>query len=60
MSLNGIVAILLVIGGLNWGLDAMGYNIVDMIFGDFAMWIYYLVGLAAVYALFTMMPKMMK
>ena len=60
MSLKGIAFILLVIGGLNWGLVAMNYNIVDLIFGSFAIWIYYLVGLAAVYALFTMLPKMLK
>ena len=42
---------LLVIGGLNWGLSALGYNVVDMIFtagSTLSKLIYILVGLSAV------------
>jgi uncharacterized membrane protein YuzA (DUF378 family) len=47
-----IALVLLVIGGLNWGLVALGYNLVDMIFGMGSMLarlIYILVGLSALY-----------
>jgi uncharacterized membrane protein YuzA (DUF378 family) len=47
-----VAFILLVIGGLNWGLTAFGYNVVDMLLGagsTFAMFVYVLVGLSAVY-----------
>lgn len=42
--------ILLVVGGLNWGLTAFGYNVVEKVFGtgQVSMIIYVLVGLAAV------------
>jgi hypothetical protein len=47
-----IALILVIIGGLNWGLVAFGYNLVDMIFGSMS-WlvslIYILVGLSAIY-----------
>ena len=52
----GLIAnILLIIGGLNWGLYAFGYNIVSMIFGSIPMLemvIYVLVGLSALYAIY--------
>jgi len=48
-SLHTIAFTLLVIGGLNWGLDALGYNVVDMLGPSIAMIVYVLVGLAAVY-----------
>ena len=50
-SLHTITFILLIIGGLNLGLDALGYNIVYAIFGDSSIstLIYLLVGLSAVY-----------
>ncbi len=47
-----IALVLVVIGGLNWGLVAFGYNLVGAIFGSIP-WlettVYGLVGLAAVY-----------
>jgi len=55
MKLNtiDIVAIVLVvIGGLNWGLVALGYNLVDAILGSMPLVVtivYALVGLAAIY-----------
>lgn len=47
--------ILLVVGGLNWGLTAFGYNLVEMLLGtdSLAMLVYVLVGLSAVYELVT-------
>ncbi|KKR45599.1 MAG: hypothetical protein A3G47_03420 [Candidatus Zambryskibacteria bacterium RIFCSPLOWO2_12_FULL_39_45] len=52
MKLHKITFILLIIGGLNWGLEALGYNLVDWVFGmdsTIAMVVYLLVGLSAVY-----------
>ncbi|OHA93586.1 MAG: hypothetical protein A3H52_02295 [Candidatus Zambryskibacteria bacterium RIFCSPLOWO2_02_FULL_39_26] len=52
-SLHTITFILLIIGGLNWGLDALGYNVVDMLGSQIAVIVYLLVGLAALYEVFT-------
>jgi uncharacterized membrane protein YuzA (DUF378 family) len=55
-KLDVIAAILLVIGGLNWGLIGIAdFNLVDAIFGQMQALmriIYVLVGLAAVYQIF--------
>ncbi len=44
--------VLVIIGGINWGLVALGYNLVDMILGSLP-WlvsvVYLVVGLAAIY-----------
>lgn len=43
---------LLVIGGLNWGLSAFGWNVVNMLFGSWSgveTLVYVLVGLSAIY-----------
>lgn len=57
-TMDWIVFILVVIGGLNWGLvGAFDYNLVDSIFGmgsTLARIIYVLVGLSALWMLFTM------
>jgi hypothetical protein len=54
--LDWIVGVLLVIGGLNWGiLGIFGVNIVGAIFGEMTLltrFIYALVGLSAIYGLF--------
>jgi uncharacterized membrane protein YuzA (DUF378 family) len=54
-SLHMVTWILLVVGGLNWGLDAFGLNLVEMLLGtgSLAMVVYVLVGLSAVYELVT-------
>ena len=47
---------LLVVGGLNWGLSALGWNVVDMILGSWPTvekLVYILVGLAAIYEVAT-------
>lgn len=55
--LHMIAYILLFIGGLNWGLVGLfHWNLVSMLFGAWPMLeslIYILVGVAAVYAIFT-------
>jgi len=59
-ALDVITLILVIIGGLNWGLVALGYNLVESIFGA-AGWlvstIYLLVGLSAIY-LAVVSPKL--
>lgn len=55
-SLHTVTFILLVVGGLNWGLVALGYNLVNMLVGSWPMLerlVYLLVGLSAVYELVT-------
>lgn len=55
-TLDVIVAILLVIGGLNWGLVGFfDFNLVGTIFGEmsaFTRLIYSLVGISALYQIF--------
>lgn len=50
--LHMIAFVLLVVGGLNWGLTAFGYNLVYMTLGSWPMVemiVYVLVGLSAIY-----------
>lgn len=57
--LHIVAFILVIIGGLNWGLVALGWNLVDMILGSWPaleMVVYLLVGLSAIY-LAVMHPK---
>jgi len=54
-TLDWVALVLLVIGGLNWGLVAFGWNLVDALFGVGSMLstvVYGLVGLSAVYVAF--------
>jgi hypothetical protein len=57
-TLDTIALILVIIGGLNWGLYSFGpqYNVVEMIFGISVVSniIYLLVGISAVYLIFVM------
>ncbi|HEY0220954.1 MAG TPA: DUF378 domain-containing protein [Candidatus Paceibacterota bacterium] len=51
-SLHIAAFVLLVIGGLNWGLSALGYNVVNMLLGSWPMVekiVYLLVGVSAVF-----------
>lgn len=55
-SLHMVTFILLVVGGLNWGLTAFNYNLVQMLLGSWPMLekaVYLLVGLSAVYEIAT-------
>ncbi len=50
-SLHMVTFILLVVGGLNWGLHALGFNVVYMLLGSWPMLerlVYLLVGISAV------------
>jgi uncharacterized membrane protein YuzA (DUF378 family) len=54
-ALDWIALILVIVGGLNWGLFAFGYDLVDLIFGSvdiLAKAIYVLVGLSALYMIY--------
>jgi len=60
--LDWTTLILVIVGGLNWGLQALGWNLVEAIFGagsTLTNIIYGLVGLSAIYVIF-MVKKMMK
>ncbi len=62
--LDKIAMILVVIGGLNWGLVGFfKYDLVATIFGDLSMGarvVYSIVGLSALYLLLMMSKMMMK
>ncbi len=61
-AIGKIAYILVIIGGLNWGLvGAFNYNVVDSIFGmgAISMLIYILVGLSAIYLIFARGGKKM-
>lgn len=61
-NLNMVAWWLVVIGGLNWGLDALNFNVVDLIFAGWwplgATIVYYLVGLSALLLLAKKFGKM--
>lgn len=51
-ALHMVAFVLLIVGGLNWGLTAFGWNVVNMILGGIPMVetiVYVLVGLSAIY-----------
>lgn len=55
-NLHMVAWVLLVVGGLNWGLSALGWNVVEMLLGSWpavTMIVYLLVGAAAVYEIAT-------
>jgi uncharacterized membrane protein YuzA (DUF378 family) len=52
MKLHKIAFILLVIGGLNWGLEVLGYGIGNYVSMTVANVIYILVALSALYIAF--------
>tara|TARA_Y100000034_G_scaffold136851_1_gene216386 strand:- start:8602 stop:8787 length:186 start_codon:yes stop_codon:yes gene_type:complete len=49
--------VLLVIGGLNVGLSQLGYNVIGYLPSVLATVVFYLVGLAGLYAGYNMMMK---
>ncbi len=56
-----IATLLLIVGGLNWGLVAFDYNLVDSLFGvdsTISMVVYGLVGLAALWCIAAMVRGM--
>jgi uncharacterized protein len=50
-----VALVLVVIGGLNWGLFAFGYDIIEMLlgFGAFAKTVYALIALSALYMIYS-------
>ena len=57
-TLSWITKILVVVGALNWGLVAMGWNLVEAISaGTFATVVYALVGLAGLWELIGLFKK---
>ncbi|MFZ2569066.1 MAG: DUF378 domain-containing protein [Minisyncoccia bacterium] len=52
-SLHMVTFILLVVGGLEWGLHAFGYDPIEMFGSQISMIVYVLVGLSAVYEIVT-------
>jgi uncharacterized membrane protein YuzA (DUF378 family) len=53
MKIHKIAWVLLIIGGINWLLEAFGYGIGNYVSDSVAMIVYILVGLSALYELFT-------
>jgi len=57
-NLSTLANWLVVIGAVNWGLDAYGYNLVDMLLGSgsmLALIVYSLVGLSGLYVGYSML-----
>jgi len=55
-NLNVVALILVIVGGLNWGLVAFGYNLVESLFGAgsaVTTLVYALVGISAVFLIFS-------
>jgi len=58
--LDWIALVLVIIGALNWGLVALGTNVVELIFGSIPILvtiIYALVGLAGLYTIYYIVKK---
>ena len=53
MKIHKITFTLLIIGGLNWGLEAAGFGIGNYVPSGLAVTIYTLVGLSALYEVFS-------
>jgi len=47
--IDWIALVLVIVGGLNWGLSLWDINVVTLIFGGIASWVYALVGLSGLY-----------
>lgn len=46
-----VALVLAAIGAINWGLATLNFNVVELIFGGFSAYIYYIVALCGIYAL---------
>lgn len=53
MKIHKITFILLIIGGLNWGLEVLGYGVGNYLPMSVATLVYVLVALSAIYEIFT-------
>jgi hypothetical protein len=59
-TIETVALALVVIGGLNWGLTALGYNVVNLLLGSIPVLeqvVYLVVALAALYVAYTMVKK---
>lgn len=59
-ALDWVALVLVIVGGLNWGLYAFGFNLVNLVFGSIAMLeklVYILVGLSALYLIYYITKK---
>ena len=59
-TVDWIAYILLIVGGLNWGLEALDINLVTLIFGAIPILVtivYLLVGISALYVAFKIFKK---
>ncbi len=59
-TIEMVAAILLIIGGINWGLYAFNLNLVSLIFGSVAILeniVYVLVALSAIFIAYTYFKK---
>ena len=52
-SLHTITFVLIVVGAINWGLDALNWNVVDLLGPGIAKIVYLLVGLSGLYEAIT-------
>lgn len=52
MKIHKIAFVLLIIGGLNWGLEVLGYGIGNYLSSGVSTTVYALVGLSALYEVF--------
>ncbi len=58
--LDWIALILLIVGGINWGLVVFNFNLVDALFGAWPVLVqivYALVGLSALYTIYYLFKK---
>ena len=53
MKIHKVTFILLIIGGLAWGLEALGYGLGHYLPSNILMIVYLLVGLSAIYEVFS-------
>lgn len=53
MNIHKITFVLLIVGGLNWGLEALGYGIGNYVPSGLETTIYLLVGLSALFEIFS-------
>lgn len=50
--------VLVIIGAINWGLLGIAqYNIIETIFGGLSRFIYVIVGLSGIYAIYSLLMK---
>ena len=53
-ALDWVALVLVIVGSINWGLAALGFNVVELVLGSglLANIVYYLVGLSGLYMIY--------